>query len=145
MIPRLTVTLALMGALSGYSQTAQRPANSGFQALVKDAKSRIRETSAAQLQDWLNSNSKPVLIDVREDGEWQAGHAATAIHIGRGVLEREIEAAVPDKSTRVVLYCHSGSRSALAADSLQKMGYTSVFSLAGGLPSYQAAGLPIQK
>ncbi|HEV2447885.1 MAG TPA: rhodanese-like domain-containing protein [Candidatus Sulfopaludibacter sp.] len=142
-IPIAALTLA--GAYSGFSQAAPHPPGAAFQAMVKDARSRIREVSSAQLKEWLASPARPILIDVREDSEWQAGHAATAIHIGRGVLEREIEPAVPDKSARVVLYCHSGARSALAADTLQRMGYTSVFSLAGGMQAYQAASLPMQK
>jgi rhodanese-related sulfurtransferase len=93
----------------------------------------------------MDSGQKLMLIDVQEDSEWQAGHAASAIHIGRGTLEREIEKTVPDKAQRVALYCQSGSRSALAADTLQKMGYTNVFSLAGVYSSYQASGLPSQK
>jgi rhodanese-related sulfurtransferase len=93
----------------------------------------------------MDSGEKLLLIDVREDTEWQAGHAASAIHIGRGTLESGIERAAPDKAQRVVLYCRSGSRSALAADTLQKMGYSNVFSLAGGFTGYQAAGLPSQK
>ena len=138
------VVLTLTYSSFGFSQAAHPP-SAAFQAMVKDAKSRIHEVSPAQLKEWLAAPAKTVLIDVREDSEWQAGHAAAAIHVGRGVLERQIESAVPDKSARVVLYCHTGARSALAADTLQKMGYTSVFSLAGGLAAYQAAALPMQK
>jgi rhodanese-related sulfurtransferase len=124
---------------------APQSSSPGFQALVQAAKSRIKEVSTSQLKTWMDPGQKLMLIDVREDNEWQAGHAASAIHITRGTLEREIEKAAPNKVQRVVLYCHSGARSALAADALQKMGYTNVFSLAGGYTSYQAAGLPSQK
>ena len=145
------MALALMlGALAfgqGPAAPAAAPpsASPGFQALVQQAKSRIKEVSVPQLKTWMDSGQKLTLIDVREDSEWQAGHAASAIHIGRGTLEREIEKAAPDKAQRAVLYCQGGSRSALAADTLQKMGYTNVFSLAGGFSSYQAAGLASQK
>jgi rhodanese-related sulfurtransferase len=124
---------------------AQSPSGTSFQGMVQEAKSRIKEASTSQLKEWMDSGQKLILIDVREDSEWQAGHAASAAHVGRGILERGIETAAPDKAQRIVLYCHSGARSALAADTLQKMGYTNVFSLAGGYVSYQAAGLPSQK
>lgn len=145
------VTLVVMLSALGFGQGPAAPTaapqspSPGYQALVQEAKSRIKEVSTAQLKTWTDSGQKLMLIDVREDSEWQAGHAASAIHIGRGTLEREIEKAAPDKAQRIVLYCHGGSRSALAADTLQKMGYTNVFSLAGGYTSYQAAGLPSQK
>jgi len=122
-----------------------RPSNPGFQALVKDATARIHEITVPQLQAMINADPKPLLIDVREDSEWQAGHAAGAIHIGRGVLERDIETAVPRKDAQIVVYCGGGARSALAADTLQKMGYTRVLSLAGGLNAYRLAGLPMQR
>ena len=124
---------------------AHPPANPGFQALVKEAKSRVKEITASQLKAWMDAGQRPMLIDVREDSEWQAGHAAGAVHIGRGILEFEIEKAAPGKAARIVVYCQGGARSALAADSLQRMGYTNVFSLAGGLGGYQLAGLPVQK
>ena len=124
---------------------AQSASGTSFQGMVQEAKSRIKEASTSQLKEWMDSGQKLMLIDVREDSEWQAGHAASAVHVGRGILERGIETAAPDKAQRIVLYCHSGARSALAADTLQKMGYTNVFSLTGGYTSYQAAGLPSQK
>ena len=124
---------------------AQGASGTNFQGMVQEAKSRIKEASTSQLKEWMDSGQKLILIDVREDSEWQAGHAASAVHVGRGILERGIETAAPDKAQRIVLYCHSGARSALAADTLQKMGYTNVLSLAGGYTSYQAAGLPSQK
>jgi rhodanese-related sulfurtransferase len=139
--------LASLGFGQGPAAPAAAPpaSSSAFQALVQEAKSRIKEVSISQLKNWMDPGQKLMLIDVREDNEWQAGHAAAAAHIGRGTLEREIEKAVPDKAQRVVLYCHSGARSALAADTLQKLGYTNVFSLAGGYSGYQDAGLPSQK
>ena len=86
-----------------------------------------------------------VLIDVREDNEWAAGHAAGAIHLGKGIIERDIETEIPDKSTTLVLYCGGGYRSALAADALQKMGYTTAISLDGGWRAWVEAGLPVEK
>jgi rhodanese-related sulfurtransferase len=141
------IALAMLLSPLVFGQTPAAPAapSPGFRALLKDVKSRIKEAPVVQVKTWMDSGQKLTLIDVREDNEWQAGHAASAIHISRGTLEREIEKAAPDKAQRVVLYCHSGARSALAADSLQKMGYTNVFSLAGGYTGYQAAGLPSQK
>lgn len=145
------ITVALVLGSLGFGEGPAAPAAapqssiSGFQTLVQEAKSRIKEVSASQLKAWMDSGQKLMLIDVREDSEWQAGHAASAVHIGRGTLEREIEKGTPDKAQRIVLYCQGGSRSALAADTLQKMGYTNVFSLAGGYSSYRAAGLPSQK
>ena len=114
--------------------------NPGFVALVDDAKTRIREITAEECR-----NLDGLLIDTREDREWNAGHAARATHLSRGVLERDIENVVPDKSTRIVLYCGGGYRSALSADSLAKMGYTNVWSLAGGWRAWQEAGLPVEK
>ncbi len=151
MPPTRAMALALMlGALAFGQGPAAPPAappspNPGFQALVQEAKSKIKEVPVPQLKTWMDSGEKLLLIDVREDNEWQAGHAASAIHIGRGTLESGIEKAAPDKAQRVVLYCRSGARSALAADTLQKMGYSNVFSLTGGFTAYQAAGLASQK
>jgi rhodanese-related sulfurtransferase len=147
MPPTRAIALAVMlGALAfGQGPAAPAPPNPGFQALVQDAKSRIKEAPVPQLKTWMDSGEKLLLIDVREDSEWQAGHASSAVHISRGTLESGIEKAAPDKAERVVLYCRSGSRSALAADTLQKMGYTNVFSLAGGFTAYHAAGLASQK
>ena len=112
---------------------------------AKDTSEQIKEVSTSQLKDWMTTGQKLTLIDVREDNEWQAGHAAAAIHISRGTLSGKIGTVVPDKSARIVLYCLGGVRSAAAAATLQKMGYTHVFSLTGGFKNYQLAGLPIQK
>lgn len=119
--------------------------NEGFLKLVNDAKSRIRQIDIEGYKKMLDSGQKPILVDVREDSEWDAGHAAGSVHIGKGVIERDIEAKVPDKNTQMVLYCGGGFRSALAADALQNMGYKEVISLDGGWRAYQQAGLPVEK
>ena len=114
----------------------------GFLAVVANAKSRVKEIDIEQLQQL----AEPfLLIDVREDREWQNGHLPNALHIGKGVIERDIETAVADKSTVLVLYCGGGFRSALAGDMLQLMGYSEVFSLAGGYTAWVNAGLPLVK
>ena len=115
----------------------------GFLKLVNDAKSRIREVSVNETQQRLKENPDAKLIDVREDNEWEAAHAAGAMHLGKGIIERDIETAVPDKDTELILYCGGGYRSALAADVLQKMGYTNVISMDGGFKGWAGAGLPI--
>jgi rhodanese-related sulfurtransferase len=115
-----------------------------FLAIVDDAKSRIRETTVEQVKADLDSNAEFVLIDTREDSEWDAAHAAGSIHLGKGIIERDIEGAVPDEGTKLVLYCGGGYRSALAADVLQNMGYTNVFSLAGGWRDWKAAEMPVE-
>jgi len=117
----------------------------GFLNLVNDAKSRVREIDIEGYKKMLASGENHLLIDVREDREFDAGHAKGALHLGKGIIERDIERAVPDKSTRMVLYCGGGFRSALAGDALQKMGYSDVISLDGGWKGYTAAGLPVEK
>src|SRR5690349_12762367 len=116
----------------------------GFLKLVDDAKSRVREVSAADTQERMRENSEAKLIDVREDKEWDAAHAAGAIHLGKGIIERDIETTVPDKNAELILYCGGGYRSALAGDALQRMGYTNVFSMAGGWRAWQEAGGEIE-
>jgi rhodanese-related sulfurtransferase len=115
----------------------------GFLKIVEDARKRIREVSIDRYLQLLAAGEAGQLIDVREDAEWDAAHAANAIHLGKGVIERDIEHTFPDKNTRLVLYCGGGFRSALAADAIQKMGYTDVLSLEGGWRAILAAGLPI--
>ncbi|HEY8228694.1 MAG TPA: rhodanese-like domain-containing protein [Pyrinomonadaceae bacterium] len=112
----------------------------GFLKLVNDSKKRIREVSVDETQRRMKQNANAKLIDVREDNEWQAAHAVGAIHLGKGIIERDVEATVPDKSTELILYCGGGYRSALAADALQQMGYTNVFSMAGGWKAWKEAG-----
>ena len=112
----------------------------GFLNLVNDAKSRVREVSVAETRQRMQENAAAKLIDVREDNEWNDAHAAGAIHLGKGIIERDIETTVPDKDTELILYCGGGYRSALAGDALQKMGYTNVFSLAGGWKAWKEAG-----
>jgi rhodanese-related sulfurtransferase len=116
----------------------------GFLKLVEDAKSRVREVSVDEAQRKLASG-KAAVIDVREESEWEAGHARGARHMGKGVIERDIEERIPDKSTELILYCGGGFRSALAVDNVQKMGYTNVASMAGGWRAWQAAGAPVDK
>ncbi len=117
----------------------------GFLKLVSDAKSRIRECTVADVAARMAAGEKFVLIDVREESEYAAGHAAGAVHISKGVIERDIETKVPDPNTPLVLYCGGGYRSALAADALQKMGYTNVISMDGGWSAWVRAGLPTEK
>lgn len=114
----------------------------GFLAIVEESKSRIQEISAAEYEALRRSGTTHVLIDVREESEWGAGHAAGAMHLGKGIIERDIETRVPDAETLLVLYCGGGYRSALAADALQRMGYTRVRSFAGGWRAWREAGLP---
>jgi rhodanese-related sulfurtransferase len=117
----------------------------GFLKLVTDAKSRVKECTVDDVKSRLAAGEKFVLVDVREDGEFAAGHAVGAVHIGKGVIERDIEAKVPDPNTPLVLYCGGGFRSALAADALQKMGYTNVVSMDGGWSAWVKAGMPTEK
>ena len=115
----------------------------GFLKVVDDAKSRVREVSVQETQARMKENAGAKLIDVREDNEWEAAHAAGAIHLGKGIIERDIETTVPDKHAELILYCGGGYRSALAADVLQQMGYTNVFSMAGGWKAWKDSGAEI--
>ncbi|SRR5258708_15124191 len=117
----------------------------GFLAAVNGAKTRIGEITISQYKQLVASGQPFTLVDVREDTEWTAGRAQGAIHLGKGVIERDVEATIPDKEERVVLYCGGGFRSALAADSLQNMGYEHVESLAGGWKAWNDAGLPVER
>jgi rhodanese-related sulfurtransferase len=117
----------------------------GFLKLVNDAKTRVREISVAETQQRMRDNKDAKLIDVREDNEWNAAHAAGAVHLGKGIIERDIERTVPEKDTELILYCGGGYRSALATDALQKMGYTKVFSLDGGWRAWNEAGGEIKE
>ena len=114
-----------------------------FLRLVEAARPGVRELTVAEARARVAAGAR--LIDVREDGEWAAGHAAGAEHLGRGVLERDVEARVPRPDAELVLYCGGGFRSVLAAESLQRMGYTNVASMAGGWRAWQEAGAPIER
>ncbi|HEY0319741.1 MAG TPA: rhodanese-like domain-containing protein [Pyrinomonadaceae bacterium] len=116
----------------------------GFLNIVNDAKSRINEVTVEETRERLAENSNARLVDVREDKEWEAGHAAGAEHLGKGIIERDIEASVPDKETELILYCGGGYRSALAADVLQRMGYRKVYSMAGGWKAWKEASAPVE-
>ena len=116
----------------------------GFLKLVNDAKRRIREVTVDETRERLHSDNGVRLIDVREDNEWEASHATGAEHLGKGIIERDIETSVSDKSTELILYCGGGYRSALAADVLQQMGYRNVFSMAGGWKAWKDSGAPIE-
>ena len=117
----------------------------GFLKIVADAKSRVRECTVEDVKRRLAAGEKLLLVDVREESEYAAGHAPGAMHIGKGVMERDVEMKIPDAATEVILYCGGGFRSALAADNLQKMGYTNVISMDGGWRDWTAKGLPVQK
>ena len=116
-----------------------------FLRLVNEAKKQVKETNVADVRRRMDSGEKFLLVDVREDNEWEKGHVPEAVHMGRGVIERDIETQVPETSTKMILYCGGGFRSALVADNLQKMGYTNVESMDGGWKGWVAAGLPTKK
>ncbi len=117
----------------------------GFMKLVEDARLRIKEVGVEEARERLRRNPQAVLLDVREDGEWQAGHAQEAQHLGKGILERDLEQRFPDPDTEIIMYCGGGYRSALTCDAAQKMGYRHVASLIGGYRSLVAAGWPMVK
>src|SRR3954451_6658392 len=116
-----------------------------FLKIVDDARSRVRETDVDTVKKRLDRGDKFMLVDVREESEYAKDHLPGAIHLGKGVIERDIEARVPDLKAEMVLYCGGGFRSALAADNLQKMGYTNVISMDGGYRGWNEAGLPVKK
>ncbi len=117
----------------------------GFLQLVNDAKSRVHEISIDDARARLELNPKAVLLDVREDHEWQLGHAVPARHLGKGILERDLEKMIPDLNRDIIMYCGGGFRSALSCDAAQKMGYRKVFSLIGGYKGLVAAHWPMAK
>ncbi len=116
-----------------------------FLEIVNDAKSRIKQTTVDEIKKRLDRRDKFVLVDVREESEYAKDHLPGAIHLGKGIIERDIEVKVPDTSAEVVLYCGGGFRSALAADNLQKMGYRNVISMDGGVREWRAKGYPFEK
>lgn len=117
----------------------------GFLGLVEDSKKRVRETNVQEVKQKLDAGEKFVLVDCREESEWARGHLPGAIHLGKGVIERDIEKTVPDTKSAIIIYCGGGFRSALAADNLQKMGYTNVISMDGGWRGWTEAGYPTVK
>ncbi len=116
-----------------------------FLELVNDTRKRVKETNVADVKRRIDAGEKFALVDVREESEWARGHLPGAIHLGKGTIERDIEQRVPDTGAKLILYCGGGFRSALAADNLQKMGYTNVESMDGGWRGWTEAGLPTQK
>ncbi len=116
-----------------------------FLKLVNEAKSRVKETNVTDVKRRMDGGEKFVLVDVREESEWARGHVAGAVYLGKGVIERDAEQRFPDPSTKLILYCGGGFRSALAADNLQKMGYKNVESMDGGWKGWVEAGLPVAK
>lgn len=115
----------------------------GFLKVVNEARARVKEITLEQARARLAANPNAVLLDVREDGEWQNGHAAQAVHLGKGVLERDIEKLLPDTGAEIIMYCGGGFRSALTCDVAQRMGYRNVSSLLGGYKALVAAGWPL--
>ena len=116
----------------------------GFLNLVNDAKKRIKEEDFRATKKRLDASEQIILVDTREDVEWARGHIPGAIHLGKGIIERDIELRVPDTNTKLILYCGGGFRSALVADNLQKMGYTNAISLDGGWRALKESGLPLE-
>ena len=116
----------------------------GFLKSVNDAKSRVRENTPEDVKRKQEAGESFYFVDVREDNEWQKGHATGAIHLGKGIIERDIEKAVPDHDAEIILYCGGGFRSALAGDALQKMGYKNVISMDGGWKRWRELGYPIE-
>ena len=117
----------------------------GFLKLVDDAKSRVRQCNVQDVKRKLDAGEKFHLVDVREESEWAKGHLPGAIYLGKGIIERDVEARVPDTGAKMICYCGGGFRSALVADNLQKMGYTNVETMDGGWKGWLAAGYPTQK
>jgi rhodanese-related sulfurtransferase len=116
-----------------------------FLKIVDDAKSRVRETNVEEVKKKIDGGEKFVLVDVREESEFAKDHLPGAIHLGKGIIERDIEARVPDLNAEIVLYCGGGFRSALAADNLQKMGYKNVISMDGGIRDWREKGFPLTR
>lgn len=117
----------------------------GFLKLVNDAKTRTRQTTTDEVMSRLEKGEQLILIDIREDNEWERGHISGAVHLGKGIIERDIETQIPDHETEIILYCGGGFRSALSADNLQNMGYTNVVSMAGGWREWNAKGYPTEQ
>jgi rhodanese-related sulfurtransferase len=137
------------GGVVGFARRAKNEGktmahSAKFLTLVNDAKKRIKETNVGDVKRRMDAGEKFTLVDVREESEWAQGHLPGAIHLSRGIIERDIEHRIPDMGARLILYCGGGFRSALSADNLQKMGYTNVESMDGGWKGWIGAGLPTQ-
>lgn len=145
LVPRILMAILIAAACSAQTAPSGQASKTTFEMQVREAKARIKEISPEGLKTLATRHRSYMLIDVREDTEWAAGHAAGSVHIRLGLLERDIEAKASRKDAQIVLYCQGGGRSALAADTLQKMGYSNVYSLAGGFMAYQRLGLPVEK
>ena len=117
--------------------------SSGFLRIVNEARARVREVTIAEARERLARNPAAILVDVREDSEWAKGHAAKAVHLGKGILERDLERTIPDPNTELIMYCGGGYRSALTAEVAGRMGYGNVYSLAGGYKAMVEAGWPM--
>lgn len=140
-----TLLLAAASTLACLGQSAPPAPGDAYRALVEEAKAHVKQVDGQKFRELRQAHPDLVLIDVREGEEWAKGHAASAVHISKGLLEKNIEATVPQKKAFIVLYCHSGARSSLAGENLMRMGYSNVYSLDGGLAAYQAAGFPMEK
>lgn len=116
----------------------------GFLKLVNEARARVKELSVAEARARLEQNPRARLLDVREDHEWQNGHAVQAAHLGKGILERDLERTIPDRNAEIIMYCGGGYRSALTADAAQQMGYRNVYSVIGGYKGMVAVGWPMK-
>jgi rhodanese-related sulfurtransferase len=128
-----------------HMSTPHKQHNPEFLKLVNDAKTRVKEIGIDEYKRMASSGEPHILVDVREDSEWNAGHVKGAVHLGKGIIERDIEKTVPDKNATLVLYCGGGFRSALAADALRQMGYQNSITLDGGWRDLQRSGLPLEK
>src|SRR5437773_1159615 len=143
-IKRLAVSEKSAAAVRSQQEAGPMMHSPAFLKLVEDSKTRIRETDIREVKRRLDAGDKLHLVDVREESEWARGRLPGAVHLSKGVIERDIEKVIPDKSAPIVLYCGGGFRSALAADNLQKMGYTSVISMDGGWRAWTEAGYPTE-
>src|SRR5260370_28794041 len=136
-LARSSQPIRLLSFMDGRSTTMAQQHPPRFLKIVEDAKQRVRETNVDEIKARMDRREKFVLIDVREDREYDQGHIPGAVHLGKGIIERDIEGKYADLNTPLVLYCGGGFRSALAADNLQKMGYTNVLSMDGGIPQWR--------
>src|ERR1700694_3336390 len=145
LVARSSQHIRLLSFGTGESPTMAQQHPPRFLKIVEDAKQRVRETNVDEVNARLDRGEKFVLVDVREDREFDADHLPGAIHLGKGIIERDVEGKYPDLETPLVLYCGGGFRSALAADNLQKMGYTNVISMDGGIREWRERGYPLEK